>query len=96
MPPDLKILLVGDFPPPSGGVATHVEELFRAVRARGGQCEVLDIGKGQLPSDGVRPAGGVARSAWTSRTRAATRSASRGPPFSAGQGSARPKASRAV
>ncbi|MCA1825540.1 MAG: glycosyltransferase [Myxococcales bacterium] len=57
----MKILLVGDFPPPSGGVATHVEELFRAVRARGGECEVLDIGKGQLPADGVIPAGGVGR-----------------------------------
>ena len=60
-PPEMKILLVGDFPPPGGGVATHVEELFRAVRARGGECEVLDIGKGQLPAEGVVPAGGVAR-----------------------------------
>ena len=60
-PPEMKILLVGDFPPPGGGVATHVEELFRAVRARGGECEVLDIGKGQLPAEGVVPAGGVTR-----------------------------------
>src|SRR5712692_1858524 len=60
-PPEMKILLVGDYPPPSGGVATHVEELFRAVRARGGECEVVDIGKGQLPADGVTPAGSVAR-----------------------------------
>ena len=57
----LKVLLVGDYPPPNGGVATHVDELFRAVRARGGQCEVLDIGKGQLPADGVTPAGSMAR-----------------------------------
>jgi glycogen(starch) synthase len=61
MKPELKILLVGDFPPPSGGVATHVQDLVRAVRARGGRCEVLDIGKGQLPADGVVPAGGMAR-----------------------------------
>ena len=60
-PPDIKVLLVGDFPPPNGGVATHVEELFRAVRARSGLCEVLDIGKGQLPKGGVTPAGGIAR-----------------------------------
>jgi glycosyltransferase involved in cell wall biosynthesis len=60
-PAEMKVLLVGDFPPPNGGVATHVEELFRSVRARGGTCEVLDIGKGQLPADGVVPAGGVAR-----------------------------------
>lgn len=61
MIPAPKILLVGDYPPPNGGVATHVDELFRAVRARGGQCEVLDIGKGQLPADGVTPAGSIAR-----------------------------------
>jgi glycosyltransferase involved in cell wall biosynthesis len=61
MPPEMKILLVGDFPPPGGGVATHVEELFRAVRVRGGECEVLDIGNGQLPAQGVTPAGNVAR-----------------------------------
>jgi glycosyltransferase involved in cell wall biosynthesis len=60
-PPEFKVLLVGDYPPPNGGVATHVDELFRAVRARGGQCEVLDIGKGQLPADGVTPAGSMAR-----------------------------------
>ena len=57
----LKILLVGDYPPPNGGVATHVDELFRAMRTRGRQCEVLDIGKGQLPADGVTPAGNMAR-----------------------------------
>ena len=57
----IKVLLVGDFPPPNGGVATHVAELLRAVRERGGECSVLDIGKGQLPAEGVVPAGGVAR-----------------------------------
>ena len=57
----MKVLLVGDFPPPHGGVAVHVELLFRAVRANGGICEVLDIGKGQLPADGVVPAGGLLR-----------------------------------
>jgi glycogen synthase len=60
-PPEFKVLLVGDYPPPNGGVATHVDELLRAVRARGGQCKVLDIGKGQLPADGVTPAGSMAR-----------------------------------
>ena len=55
-----RILLVGDFPPPHGGVAVHVEVLQRAVRSRGGECTVLDIGKGQLPGDGVVPAGGYA------------------------------------
>jgi glycosyltransferase involved in cell wall biosynthesis len=58
---DTRVLLVGDYPPPNGGVATHVEELFRAVRGRGAACEVLDIGKGQLPAQGVIPAGSAAR-----------------------------------
>jgi glycogen synthase len=56
----LQILIVGDFPPPHGGVAVHVEVLQRAVRAHGGICRVLDIGKGQLPADGVVPAGAYA------------------------------------
>ena len=55
-----KILIVGDFPPPHGGVAVHVEVLQRAVRSRGGECTVLDIGKGQVPADGVVAAGGYA------------------------------------
>src|SRR5207245_5857056 len=40
---------------------SHVEELFRTLRARGATCEVLDIGKGQLPAQGVIPAGGLPR-----------------------------------
>jgi len=55
-----KVLIVGDFPPPYGGVAVHVEVLRLAVRSRGGECTVLDIGKGQLPADGVVPAAGYA------------------------------------
>jgi glycogen(starch) synthase len=60
-PRDTRVLLVGDYPPPNGGIATHVEELFLTTRATGATCEVLDIGKGQLPAQGVIPAGGVAR-----------------------------------
>jgi glycogen(starch) synthase len=56
-----KVLLVGDFPPPYGGVAVHVDVVRGAVRASGGLCTVLDIGKGQLPAEGVVPAGGYAR-----------------------------------
>jgi len=55
-----KLLIVGDFPPPHGGVAVHVEMLQRAVRSRGGECTVLDIGKGQVPADGVVAAGSYA------------------------------------
>src|SRR3954471_16081207 len=59
--PVKKVLLVGDFPPPHGGVATHVEERFHSARDRGAECEVLDIGKGQLPAQGVVPSGGMPR-----------------------------------
>jgi len=55
----IKVLQVGDFPPPAGGVATHVEELFHAVRDASGESKVLDIGKGQLPADGVVAAGSM-------------------------------------
>ena len=54
----MRVLLVGDHPPPAGGVAVHVAALARAVRAAGGEARVLDIGKGQLPRPGVVPAGG--------------------------------------
>ncbi|MFL5309878.1 MAG: glycosyltransferase family 4 protein [Myxococcales bacterium] len=60
MAPAPKLLIVGDFPPPYGGVAVHVETLQRAVRSRGGECTVLDIGKGQVPADGVVSAGSYA------------------------------------
>jgi glycogen synthase len=58
---DTRVLLVGDYPPPNGGIATHVEELFRALRSRGATCLVLDIGKGQIPAQGVIAAGSVPR-----------------------------------
>jgi len=43
-----------------GGVAVHVDVVRAAVRDHGGQCTVLDIGKGQLPAEGVLPAGNYA------------------------------------
>jgi glycogen synthase len=54
----MKVLLVGDYPPPYGGVSVHVEVVHKAVRAQGGLCEVLDVGKGHLPADGVVAATG--------------------------------------
>ena len=54
----MKVLLVGDYPPPYGGVSVHVEVVHQAVRAQGGICQVLDVGKGHLPADGVVPATG--------------------------------------
>lgn len=43
--PIVKILLVGPYPPPYGGVSVQVYELHKHLRQRGYQCEVLNIGE---------------------------------------------------
>lgn len=56
MPHDLagtRVLLVGDWPPPFGGVSVHVRSLRDAVRRAGGRATVLDIGKGQHQGEDV-------------------------------------------
>lgn len=57
----MKVLLVGDYPPPSGGIATHVEQLHRWLLSRGVQSKVLDVGKGAHSGEGVVPARGWIR-----------------------------------
>ncbi|BDG08189.1 glycosyltransferase family 4 protein [Anaeromyxobacter paludicola] len=42
----MKIALVGNWPPPHGGIAVHVAGLARALRQRGARVRVLDIGEG--------------------------------------------------
>jgi len=49
----MKILVVGDYPPPYGGIAVHVEQLHRFLRREGIESRVLDIGKGGRPDPGV-------------------------------------------
>lgn len=57
----MKVLLVGDFPPPHGGVAVHVEQLWRAFTAAGVTARVLDIGRGGPgKGPGVIPVRGMA------------------------------------
>jgi glycosyltransferase involved in cell wall biosynthesis len=51
----LSVALVGDYPPPYGGVSVHVRALARGMRARGVDVLVLDIGKGDHRGDGVVP-----------------------------------------
>jgi glycogen(starch) synthase len=53
-----KIVLVGDYPPPAGGIAVHVQQLHRWLRERGVPVRVLDIGKGghDRQDPGVLPA----------------------------------------
>jgi glycogen synthase len=51
----MRVLLVGDYPPPHGGVAVHVQQLHAALRERGVETVVLDIGKGGRPAPDVIP-----------------------------------------
>ncbi len=52
----MKVLLVGDFPPPYGGIAVHVRQLHQFLRQKGVESHVIDIGKGAHRGDGVLPA----------------------------------------
>ncbi|PTL77278.1 glycosyltransferase family 4 protein [Vitiosangium sp. GDMCC 1.1324] len=51
----MRVLLVGDYPPPHGGVAVHVQQLHGYLRERGVEAVVLDIGKGRRPAPDVIP-----------------------------------------
>jgi glycosyltransferase involved in cell wall biosynthesis len=51
----MRVLLIGDYPPPHGGVAIHVQQLHRFLRERGVEAKVLDIGKGGRPAPDVIP-----------------------------------------
>ncbi|NMO16705.1 glycosyltransferase family 4 protein [Pyxidicoccus fallax] len=51
----MKVLLVGDYPPPYGGVAIHVQQLHGYLRGCGVEARVLDIGKGGRPAPDVLP-----------------------------------------
>lgn len=42
----MKILLMGDYPPPHGGVAVHVQQLHQGLLKAGADVRVLDVGKG--------------------------------------------------
>ncbi|KFA88462.1 glycosyltransferase family 4 protein [Archangium violaceum] len=51
----MRVLLVGDYPPPQGGVAVHVQQLHGYLRERGVETVVLDVGKGGRPAPDVIP-----------------------------------------
>ncbi len=57
----LRIALVGNWPPPWGGIAVHVSGLARALRARGFDVRVLDVGEGDHRPPAVRAARGGVR-----------------------------------
>src|SRR4051812_30520329 len=50
-----RVLLVGDYPPPQGGVAIHVQQLQRYLVRQGLEAKVLNIGKGGRPAPDVLP-----------------------------------------
>jgi glycogen(starch) synthase len=63
----LRVLLIGDYPPPSGGVATHVQQLEAYLTRAGTQVRVLNIGKGGPPPSAahlVWTAGRYAAAGW--------------------------------
>ena len=45
--------LVGDYPPPQGGIATHVKQLLELLLLRGVEAHVFNIGKGRPSSENV-------------------------------------------
>src|SRR6185436_9829867 len=47
----LKVLLVGPFPPPHGGVSVHVLTLQSVLLKSGIPCRVLNISRGAPKSD---------------------------------------------
>ncbi|MBX5483237.1 MAG: glycosyltransferase family 4 protein [Myxococcaceae bacterium] len=47
------VLLIGDYPPPMGGIAVHVQQLHQAFTRAHLPCKVLDIGKGVHHGPGI-------------------------------------------
>ena len=41
----MKILLIGEVPPPYGGISVHVAGIQRQLLAAGIECQVLDTGR---------------------------------------------------
>lgn len=46
----MRVLLVGDYPPPYGGIAVHVRHLSRTLPRHGITCRVLNIGQSRRVS----------------------------------------------
>ncbi len=57
----MRIALIGNLPPPPGGVATHVAGLASALRERGAEVIVLDLGSIRASGPGALPARGPRR-----------------------------------
>lgn len=51
----MRVIIVGDYPPPHGGIAVHVKQLHRFMKEAGVDARVLDIGKGKHEADDITP-----------------------------------------
>ena len=49
----MKIVLIGDYPPPYGGISVHVQQLARLLAQNGADCRVIDIERGAAPKEGA-------------------------------------------
>lgn len=54
----MKIVLIGDYPPPYGGISVHVQQLSRLLTQSGADCRVIDIERGTEPKEGAIRVGG--------------------------------------
>lgn len=61
----MKILLIGDYPPPYGGISVHVAQLADFLRRQGASCAVLDIAPGRDPKPGAIRVTGSPGFLWT-------------------------------
>jgi glycogen synthase len=61
----MKILLVGPYPPPHGGISVHVSGIHRQLIAAGVQCEVLDTSRIPSKFAFARKVAGYATAGWT-------------------------------
>jgi len=52
---DFSVALVGYYPPPIGGITIHIKRLYRAMKARGIQSTVFDIGDHFPKSENIIP-----------------------------------------
>ncbi len=61
----MKVLLIGDYPPPYGGISVHVQQLADFLRRQGASCAVLDIERGTDPKPGAIRFDGYFGFLWT-------------------------------
>jgi len=61
----MKVLLIGDYPPPYGGISVHVQQLADFLRRQGAECLVLDIEPGSDPKPGAIRVAGYLGFLWT-------------------------------